>query len=122
MRLDSKLDQPAKTSWRSLRRWLPISFAIAITLLLGNADAWAKGNVPPAPPAASKPATPDPSLPEVQLARDLAAIAGVSFDDLYAQREKEAQSLAAFQGGDVVIISSTTVIIVLLILLILVVA
>jgi hypothetical protein len=122
MRLDGELDLTKRSPSRTLRRWLPISFAIAVTLLLGNADAWAKGNVPPPPPAASKPAAPDPSLPEVQLARDLAAIAGVSFDDMYAEREKEARALEAFRGGDVVVISSTTVIIVLLIILILVVA
>jgi hypothetical protein len=112
------------SSWARLRRLLPVSLAIAVTLLMGSADAWAKSNAPSTPPpAAAAPTAPaEPNAEELQLARDLAAAKGISFDDLYAQREKAAESLGLFEGGDVVIISSTTVIIVLLIILILVIA
>src|SRR4051794_23122478 len=107
-------------TWRRLRCWLPVSVAIALTLLMGTADVWAKGNV--APPAASAPAPAgDPDAETVQLARDLAAMANVSFDQLYGEREKvTAEALENFEGGDVVIITSTTLIIVLLVILILV--
>ena len=119
--LEITAPHPAATSGR-LRRCLPVAFAIAVTLLMGSSDAWAKGNVSPAPIGAvpAKPA--ESEAPEVQLARDLAAARGLSFDQLYAEREQEAQALGLFEGGDIVVISSTTLIIVLLIILILVVA
>jgi hypothetical protein len=111
-------------SWRWLRRLFPVSLAIALTLLMGSADAWAKGNAQATPPpvAAVPTAQAEPNAEEWQMARDLAAAKGISFDDLYAQREQAAQALGLFEGGDVVIITSTTVIIVLLIILILVIA
>jgi hypothetical protein len=91
---------------------------------MGSADAWAKANTPAtAPPMAAVPTAPaEPNAEELQMARDLASAAGISFDDLYAQREQAAEALGLFQGGDVVVITSTTVIIVLLIILILVIA
>jgi hypothetical protein len=101
---------------------LPVSLAIVLTLLMGSADAWAKGNEPGAPPPVTAASTTVVEQEELQLARDLATAAGVSFDDLYAQREQAAEALGLFQGGDVVIISSSAVIIILLIILILVVA
>jgi hypothetical protein len=108
-------------AWRHLRRVLPISLAIAVTLLMGNADVWAKGNTPPPPPAASAPArSGEPSAEDVQLARELATANGIDFDKLYGDREKAAQTLEAFEGGDYIIITGTTLAIVLLVVLLII--
>jgi hypothetical protein len=115
-------DMPINPFAISLRRSLPVSFAIVVTLLMGSADAWAKGNEAAAPPPITAPSTKVVEPEELQVARDLATAAGLSFDDLYAQREQAAEALGLFQGGDVVIISSTAVIIILLVILILVLA
>ncbi|HEY2729179.1 MAG TPA: hypothetical protein VGK52_04505 [Polyangia bacterium] len=102
---------PPRAKARRWRRWLPVSFALALTLSFGTADAWAKGN-PPARAATEAPASLEtrtqapPPAPEP------------AFDDLYVEREVSAAGLEAFRGGDVVIIGSTGLIILLLVILI----
>lgn len=108
--------------WRWLRCSLPVSLAIVVTLLMGSADAWAKGNETAVPPPVAAAPARTVEQEQLQFARDVATAAGLSFDDIYAQREKAAEALGLFQGGDVVIVSSTAVIVILLIILILVVA
>jgi hypothetical protein len=108
------------STWRRLRRLLPISFAVALTLSLGTVDAWAKTNA--APPATAAPVT---SVAETraQLEEMLPfPLVTALNDDLveYAQREAEATSLDDFRGGDVVVIGGATLTVVLLVLLVLV--
>ena len=95
------------------RRLLPIAMSIALTLLLGTADAWAKGSAlqAGAPPVQASPA--ETVTRQSEAARS-------ATDGSYAQREAATAGLENFKGGDVVIISSTGVIILLLIILILV--
>ena len=103
---------PARDTWRLLRRLLPISFAVALTLTFGTTDAWAKtAATAPVTEAASETSTRTPeTTPATQ----------PSFDDAYAQREQATPGLENFQGGDVVIIGSAGLLILLLILLILI--
>jgi len=103
---------PRRTKARRSRRWLPVSFALALTLSFGTADAWAKGN-PPAR-AATEARTPL----ETRTQAPAPAPDPAAFDDVYAEREASAAGLEAFRGGDVVIIGSTGLIIVLLVILI----
>jgi hypothetical protein len=100
---------------RLLRSLLPIAMSIALTVLLGSADAWAKGNALQAgagEPAAQSTAT--------EFVTGQSESTRLGTDGSYAQREAAAAGLETFKGGDVVIISSATVIIVLLVILILV--
>jgi hypothetical protein len=105
---------PARSAWGWLRQVLPVSFALALTLTFGSADAWARTNL--APPAESTevtskgPATPAPETPGVDPA----------FDGTYAQREAAAAELEKFEGGDVVIIGSGGLILLLLILILII--
>ncbi|HVZ72729.1 MAG TPA: hypothetical protein VHJ20_10180 [Polyangia bacterium] len=98
-----------------------MSFALALTLTFGTADAWAKANAAPAreatPPAESVQAT------RARLAAEFPGIPLAAIDDdlvEYAQREAQAEALENFHGGDVVIIGSSGLIILLLIILIIV--
>jgi hypothetical protein len=101
---------PTRDSWRLLRRLLPISFAVALTLTFGTTDAWAKAN-------ATSPVTETaPSARTEEPARTSESTAP-AFDDAYAQREQTAPGLENFEGGDVVIISASTGLIILLIIL-----
>jgi hypothetical protein len=102
---------PSRGSWAWLRTVLPVSFALALTLTFGTADAWAKTNVaPPAEPAAEiVPLTPAPAS-----AGDIAI--DPAFED-YAQREAMALGLEGFQGGDVVIIGSGGLVLILIIII-----
>jgi hypothetical protein len=101
--------------WGLLRGLLPVSFVVALTLTLGTADAWAKGNVAE-PARAVEPSSAARTRAEVQRALPVAID-----DDLYeyAQREAKTLGLEDFQGGDVVIIGSTGLVIVLLVIIIL---
>src|SRR5439155_11897557 len=76
---------------RRWRRVLPISLAVAATLLMGSADAWAKANLEAPAPAAPAP-TSEPAAAVVALAE----AAGLSFEGAYAEREQAAQALEAF--------------------------
>jgi hypothetical protein len=94
---------------RRLRRWLPVSIALALTLMFGSADAWAKASVNAAPPAPSESA----SQTDPVSAGAPAATPGSAAD--YANREAGAPGLEKFEGGDLVIIGSGGLILVLLI-------
>jgi hypothetical protein len=106
-----------------LRRWLPVSLGIAITVLIGTTDAWAKGNAPVQ--VASVPVT-DPTTEVIELAELMAEAMGPfappasAFDAAYAQREQASAGLERFQGGDALIISGSAVVLVLLIVLLIV--
>jgi hypothetical protein len=102
---------PVRDTWRLLRRLLPISFAVALTLTFGTTDAWAKT-------AATAPVTETASETSTR-APEGTQSTQPSFEDAYAQREQATPGLENFEGGDVVIIGSTGLIILLLILLIL---
>jgi hypothetical protein len=102
---------PARDTWRLLRRLLPISFAVALTLTFGTTDAWAKT-------AATAPVTETASETSTR-APETTQATQPSFEDAYAQREQATPGLENFEGGDIVIIGSTGLIILLLILLIL---
>lgn len=94
-----------------MRRFLPIAFAMALTLTFGAADAWAKGNT--APEAQAEPAT--------ETTRGRAAptsLPGAQFDS-YAERERAAAGLENFEGGDTIVIGSTALVVILLVVLIL---
>jgi hypothetical protein len=103
--------------WRLLRRFLPVAFAAALTLSLGTAEAWAKGNVP-SPPTPSQDEREEAARTRAEVQ---AAVPFAIDDDLYeyAQREAKTQGLENFHGGDVVIIGGTGLVIVLLIVIIL---
>src|SRR5450432_3631213 len=91
--------------WRVLRRVLPISFAVALTLTFGTADAWAKANAAaPTPAPVAAPTEAARTRAEVQRALPVEI-----YDDLYeyAQREAKTIGLEGFEGGDVVIIGGT---------------
>ena len=112
----------ASGSFRSfLRRLLPVSAALALTLTFGTADAWAKAN-------ASSPSEQTPPAESVQTTRqqieaELPLALSVPLTDEmveYAQREAKAQGLDNFHGGDVVVITSTGIVLLLLIILIIV--
>jgi hypothetical protein len=105
-----RTSRPPRTKAHRSRRWLPVSFALALTLNFGTADAWAKGN-PPARAATEAPA------PRETRTQAPAPAPDPAFDDVYAEREASAAGLEAFRGGDVVIIGSTGLIIVLLVIL-----
>lgn len=103
---------PARDTWRLLRRLLPISFAVALTLTFGTTDAWAKT-------AATAPVTQAASEASTRSSSETTKTSQPSFDDAYAQREQATPGLENFEGGDIVVIGSTGLIILLLILLIL---
>jgi hypothetical protein len=106
--------RPIRDGWRRLRQMLPVSFAIAVTLLFGTADAWAKGANAEPVPAQSAPAQTAPASPATRLAT------GPSFEGSYASRETSTAGLEKFEGGDVVVITTTGLIIILLVVLIIV--
>jgi hypothetical protein len=104
--------------WRRLRRLLPITFAAALTLTFGTADAWAKAN-------AAAPTAKSESVAETRkrLEEALPFPLPVAVDDdlvEYAQREAKAMGLDDFRGGDVVVITSTGLVVLLLVILIIV--
>ena len=101
----SSKETSTRSIWRHLRRLLPVSFALALTLTFGTVDAWAK--------ATTTRARVEEALGFVPAALD---------DDLieYAQREAQTLALENFHGGDVVIIGGTGLAILLIVLLILV--
>ena len=106
------------STWRLLRRLLPVSFAVALTLTFGTTDAWAKANVAGAsPPPVAEPIASTRARVEAAMPFPVAVD-----DDLleYAQREVQTLGLEDFHGGDVVIIGSTGLVILLLVILILV--
>jgi hypothetical protein len=111
-------------TWRQLRRLLPITLGIAVALLMGSADAWAKGNFETPPPVASVPSPAEQEArslrAQIELAMELAEAARSPFDQQYGEREKQAQALEAFQGGDYIVIGGSALGIVLIILLILI--
>src|SRR5579872_509121 len=98
-----------------LRRGLPVSFAVALTLTLGTADAWAKGNE--APPLVAE--APAPTSARVPTGTPLAFPPGIVDQDLaeYARREAEAQGLETFQGGAYVVIGASGLAVALLFIL-----
>jgi hypothetical protein len=115
---------PSEGSMRSpsglLRRLLPVSFAVALTLTFGTVDAWAKAN--PAPPAKVEAKAESTAMTRARVVEALGFVPVALDDDLveYAQREVQTLGLEDFHGGDVVIIGSTGLVILLLVILILV--
>lgn len=110
----AKSETPKRETWRWMRRLLPVCFAVAVTMMFGTADAWAKGTAPidTQPPAQSQAAAGTQAPAQMTETSEFAS---------YAQREASTQGLEQFQGGSVVIITTTgVVIVVLLVVLILV--
>lgn len=116
--MTSLKNESPESSYSLLRRLLPVSFALALTLTFGTADAWAKANVAP----------PSTGTPPAESAETTAARSGAESsqapstpldDDLanYTQREAQARSLEGFHGGDVLVITSSGLAIVLLVIL-----
>ncbi|HVU53311.1 MAG TPA: hypothetical protein VHL80_21650 [Polyangia bacterium] len=106
-----------------MRRLLPVSFAVALTLTFGTADAWAKANqaapaITSSPPAGSLAET----RAEIEAALPFPVSSGLIDDDLieYAQREAQSAALENFHGGSVLIIGGSGLALVLLIVLLLV--
>jgi hypothetical protein len=113
-------NESVRGPWRSLRRLIPISLAVMVTLTFGTVDAWAKANT--AQPTTQAPA---PSVTETRarLEEALPFPLAVAVDEdlaAYAQREAEAMALEDFHGGDVVVIGGTGLAIALLIVLVIV--
>jgi len=100
--------------WRVLRRLLPVSFAVALALSFGTADAWAKGNAA-GPPVTESPPTSARTSSELPMA----LLPGMGDVELleYAQREAQAQQLENFQGGAILIIGGSALALVLFVLL-----
>ena len=104
--------------WRVLRRLLPVSFALALTLTFETADAWAKAN-DNAGQAQSTPALSSTTPARAEVERQL----GVAVDDdlyEYAQREAKALGLEDFEGGDAVVVIGGTGLAVLVLVLVIV--
>jgi hypothetical protein len=101
------------TKWRLLRRLLPISFAIGLTLTFGTADAFAKAEANVPSPVAAETAAAR-TRAEVQSALPVAID-----DDLYeyAQREAKSMALQDFEGGEFIVIGASGLALVLLIVL-----
>ena len=98
-----------------MRRLIPVWFAVALTVLAGSTDAWAKAAVS----AVNHPAKSAPISSTEASSRTAAELP--SLDQSYRAREARAAALENFEGGDgVVIIGSTTLIVVLLVILIIV--
>jgi crotonobetainyl-CoA:carnitine CoA-transferase CaiB-like acyl-CoA transferase len=98
-----------------MRRLIPVWLAVALTLLAGSTDAWAKADGAPI----GRPANTAPASPEAS-SRTPATTELASLDQSYRAREAKAAALENFEGGDVVVIGSTTLIVVLLVILIIV--
>jgi hypothetical protein len=97
-----------------MKRLLPICMAIALALLAGSTDAWAKADGPaPATQSAESAAAATRSTRGT-------ATAPSTLDPSYAAREAQAKGLEKFEGGDAVVITTTTLVVVLLVILILV--
>ena len=109
-----------RSTWRVLRRLLPVSFAVALTLTFGTVDAWAKANTEP--PAKVETKAESVAMARAGVEEALGFVPVALDDDLveYAQREVQTLGLDDFHGGDVVIIGSTGLVILLLVILILV--
>ena len=103
---------PHGDTWRRLRHLVPTSFAVAVVLLIGSGDAWARANVaPPARAGATAPA--DPSGERSATSGGAAP----AFEGDYANREARTPGLERFEGGDIVIIGSTGLVLLLVIIL-----
>jgi hypothetical protein len=119
--MNSQTVEPLKSHRSILRRLLPVSFALALTLTFGTADAWAKAQAAPAPRG-----TPPAESTEATRARIEAALPfglPVALDDDvvgYAQREAQTMGLENFHGGDVLVIGGSGVVLLLLIILLIV--
>jgi hypothetical protein len=96
-----------------MRRLIPVWFAVALTLLAGSTDAWAKADVSPV----NRPAD---SAPASSTEASSTAAERPSLDQTYRARETKAAALETFEGGDVVVIGGTTLVVVLLVILIIV--
>ena len=117
----SSNDSSTRSTWRLLRRLLPISFAVALTLTFGTVDAWAKANTVP-PPAKVETKAESLAAARASVEEALGFVPVALDDDLveYAQREAQTMGLDDFHGGDVVIIGGTGLAVLLLVILILV--
>jgi len=119
----SSSDRSTRSLWRHLRRLLPISFAVAVSLTFGTVDAWAKANV--ASPPVTAPASPE-SLAEtrarIEEALPFPVASGLVSDELveYAQREAQSSALETFQGGSYIVIGGSTLALVLVIVLLII--
>ena len=106
-----------------LRRLIPSVIFIALAVLMGTSEPWAKGNALAAgalPAQATEVTENQPAPGQGAAASSSQAGSALPLGDAYAAREASSKSLESFKGGDVVVIGSGGLVLILLIILIII--